>query len=101
MGWHILLAIPTIWTVAGGVNFSHDTLADQGTGGWDTRWIEYFLHYADKFMTQHSLKAHIAAGNFQVGVADTCLQDADQGFTFHEGRVRIMRFKREGMVIIN
>src|SRR2546428_12524028 len=45
MGGHILPARETVRAMTGGVNFANDTLADQGTRGWDTRWIEYFFDH--------------------------------------------------------
>jgi hypothetical protein len=88
------LTVETIRTATSGVYFSNDALTYQVVILFLSLITIDFLHYAYKFMSWHSLKAHIALDNLQVGVADTGQQDTDQGFAFHKGRVRILRFKR-------
>ena len=52
-------------------------------------------------MAQYALEIEVATCDFEIGVADTGLQDTDEGFAFHEGRVGIVLFKRQGIVSVN
>jgi hypothetical protein len=45
------------------------------------------LHDSNELMPQHALKAHVAFNQFQVGVADACVGDADNRFAVN-GRGR-------------
>src|SRR5438270_138436 len=60
-----------------------------------------FLYYSDELMAQNALKGHIAAGDFQVGIADTCQQDADEGFAFFWERLLIALLKPQYVILID
>jgi hypothetical protein len=73
MGKHVLLTIPAIGAMAGGINFAYHTFADQV--GWRRRsWP--FMHGFNntyKFMSQNTLKSQVSASDFEIGVADSSL----------------------------
>jgi hypothetical protein len=52
-------------------------------------------------MAQNALKGHIAADDFQVGIADTGQQDADKGFACFWERLLIALLKPQYVVLIN
>src|SRR5947209_1456345 len=87
MSRHTSLAIPAIGTVTGSVNFANNALANQGRGRSCSRAFMHRFDNTYKFMPQDTLEGQVATGNFQVGVADTCLQDTYQGFAFYKSRV--------------
>src|SRR5579875_991325 len=84
---HVLLAIKTISTVAGGIDFANHALADQGGERGGTGAFVHRLDHTNKFMPQHTPKAHIATHDLQVGIANSCQQDTYQGFSIFRGRL--------------
>jgi hypothetical protein len=87
--------------VTGSVNFSNDALTYQVVILFLSLITVNFLYYSDELMAQNALKGHIAAGDFQVGIADTCQQDADKGFAFFWKRLLIALLKPQDVVLID
>jgi hypothetical protein len=93
MGRHTTLAISAIWAVAGSVNLTNDTLPDKVSILFLGYIAMDFLHYTHKLMTRNALKIQVATGDFQVGVADTCKQDADKSFAIYRSWRGIISLK--------
>jgi hypothetical protein len=74
------MAIVTIRAAAGDVNFANDAFANQGPRSRCPGAFVYSFNDADKFVSQDSLESQVATRDFEVGVADAGLEDADEGF---------------------
>jgi len=68
-----MAAIETILAAAGGVNFANNALTNQGPWGRCSGAFMQRFNDADEFVSQGPLESQVAAGDFQVGVADADL----------------------------
>ncbi len=66
--------------MASGIDFANHALANQGGESSCPRAFMHSFDNTDKCVSQHALEIHIATHNLQVGVADTGLEDLDEGF---------------------
>src|SRR6266568_4627301 len=101
MGGHAALAGRAVRTMTGGVDLANDTFADQA-GERSCSWAA--LHCFDdahEFMAQHALEGHIATYNLQVGVANTRVSNANQGFAFNRSWYGIVAVKYKVSVPVN
>ena len=56
------------------VDFADDAFADQ------VRRVRRFFDDADEFVSDRARKSGVTAHDFEIGIADSRLRDADQGF---------------------
>src|SRR5258707_2058194 len=81
---HVMLAIETIGVTARSVDFANNTLAKQVRGRACTTVFMHRFDDANEFMSRDALEGQVAACDLQVGIADTSLENADEGFSWLE-----------------
>ncbi len=79
--------------MAGCVDFSRYSTSDK------IRVIDSLLYYPNKLMAQNACESHIPSDNFQIGRADSCLADSDEGLSRFRLRDRVLSVQLKEIII--